>query len=202
MSARVEDFVAWAHHTANRLTSPADPDHDDIVQEGLITIARLLDTVPKIARAFEVPEALVGHSAVYLTTAARRAMQAAAYDGKITGLPDRRLRSGPPPKFTASLEGMAEDTPAALAGQSALSQIEAGFERVDWEGFAPAIDAALDGLQARDAHYVISRFYLGIRDAEFAVEYGFTTKAVSNRWASVIRPALRVALADLAVALA
>ena len=179
-----EDFLRWAHHTANRLTHPADPNHDDVVQEGLVAVAAVLDK-------FNSP------SAVYVTKAARHAMQAAAYDGKFTGLPDRRLRSGPPPPFADSLDFMAEETPGALIGETRLVQVDDGFDRVEWESLRPDLVEALSGLTDRDRAYVVDRFYRGHRDAEIGRESGRTTKAVSHRWATVIRPALRDALAHL-----
>ena len=121
-------------------------------------------------------------------------MMAAAYDGKTTGLPDRRLRSGPPPPFTDSLDGM---EPGALIGETRLTQVDDGFDRVEWESLRPDLVEALQRLTERDRAYVVARFYRGHRDAEIARESGRTTKAVSHRWLTVIRPALRNSLGHL-----
>jgi len=180
----VEDFVRWAHHLANRLLPPSHPDHDDVVQEGLIAIAAVLKTK-------------ADPSAVYLVTAGRRAMLAAAYDGKTTGGGDRRLRSGPPPRFASSLEGMAADAPAAYDAEASLAHTDPGFARVEWQSTRPAIDRALEFLSDRDRAYVRSRFVDGLTDTEIAALTGRTGKAVSNRWAAVIRPALARNLATL-----
>lgn len=182
----VEDFTKWAHHVANHILPASHPDHDDVVQEGLIAIALVLADKPD-------------PSAVYLAKAGRRAMLAAAYDGKTTGLPDRRLRSGPPPAFADSLEGYAEAAPLAFGAETSLSAIDPGFSRVEWASLRPGIDEALEfALDDRDRAYVHARFTEGLTDTEIAASTNRTAKAVSNRWASVIRPHLTDYLSEFA----
>lgn len=183
----VEGYRRWAHSVANALLPPHHPNHDDVVQEGLIEVHRVLTTKDD-------------PSAVYVAKAARNRMLGAVRDGKWTGLPDRRLLSGPGPTGCASIEALDEQAPGVL-DRIGRTAVEGGLEAVEWSALSGAVVRAVESLPDADADYTLARFYGGWRDAEIARATGRTTKAVCNRWQRTIRPALAARLAHLADAL-
>lgn len=182
----VERYWRWAHSVTGKLTNPHGPLYDDLVQEALIEIWRIL----------RVKGGKANVSANYLTMGAKHRLLDVAQGKPMFG-GDRRPgpRSEPAGSLLSPLEAYPEDADV--------------FEDVDFAQYLDAvalayhegeIQQAISSLPPAHRAYVEMRFWGGMTDTEIASLTGATNKALGNSWRRAIKPALSASLDHLASA--
>lgn len=164
----VEDFRRWAHAVANSLAGPADPRHDDLVQEALLAIWLLL-AEPDGTR----------YSATYLATAGRHAMIGILRGGAATG-----SRGGQHYRPKTS-----ELPDAWLTGDRGPESRDPSGYVEDWM----LVSEALAALSPEDRELAV-RWASGYSFAELSEGRGRTY--AHGRFTKYVLPAMREALAE------
>jgi RNA polymerase sigma factor (sigma-70 family) len=139
------DYDRWLHSVANRLSGPADPRHDDLVQEGRVAMWH----------ALRKHDPSKGSLPSWLTKAAEMRMKNLAWGkGQPTGHEARR--GVVEAKATASTDEMVEEGVEALLGAvQALTGVEYAYHHGE-------IMQAINDLSPMQRRYVYARFWLGI----------------------------------------
>lgn len=185
----VANFYKWTHYVAGQIVSPYRLDYDDVVQEGLITIWRILEKKGGKAKV----------AATYLTLAARYRMIAFANGKPPTG---GNSRPGPKtePPHTQSLDALTTAAASAefdfdverfLVAPDLLASAELAYHEGE------LLDT-LAAMPERDRAYVVMRFWGGMTEAEISEHLGVERKTLNSHWAKAIRPTLVRQLAHLA----
>ena len=183
----VERFWRWSYTVARDFATPAHLDIDDLAQESLIAMWRVLEKRGGRAHV----------AAPYLTLTGRMAMLGVAQGSPLTG-----GDSTPGPKSRPSTVGVDWGSAAAGDGDGyglgRLLEAADLLDAVDWAYHHGEILDCLHGLTLDDRTYVYSRFWQGKTDTEIAAERGVSNKMLGNRWKRTIRPALAERLSHLA----
>lgn len=179
----VGNYERWAHKVANSQAPQYSPLHDDLVQEALLEIWRVLQR-----KGTDV-------SATYLATAGKHRML-----DVIQGRSPMRGSEGTGqtyrPKNVLPSDVFAEAAPdlwEQLTAVDALAGVEMAYHHGE-------ILAALASLKPQYRRYVALRFWGGLRDVDIAKEMGTTNKVVGTWWSRSIRPVLAERLAHLVAA--
>lgn len=178
-----ERFHKWSHKVAGAYVKPSDSRYEDLAQEAMIQIWRVVEKKGS------------GVSATYLAQAGKYRMQAILSGKQEFGgdpTPGPRYR---PSETRVDWQGLAADG----AEDSLGSLLEAAdlVEAIEWAYHHGEIAEAINSLPSEHREYVVKRFWQGMTDTEIAAAWGMNQKAVSLRWNRRIKPALTEALAHL-----
>jgi RNA polymerase sigma factor (sigma-70 family) len=187
----VAKYWRWSHAVAGRVSNPYAPAYDDVVQESLIAIWRILEKKGGKANV----------SATYLTFAARHRMVDVTMGKPMTGGNSRPGPKTEPPQ-TQSLDVLLDmggseqvgfDLEQVLAAADVLEAVSLAYHEGE-------IVRAIAGLNERDREYVVLRFWGGMTEMEIAARLQVDRKALASRWARTIRPVLHERLSHLVTA--
>ncbi|WP_428957806.1 RNA polymerase sigma factor [Streptomyces sp. cg35] len=189
----IGEYESWLHARAHQMLSPADPRHDDLVQEGRIAMWQALDRHDPVKGA--LPSWLTQHATWHMR-------DVLTHRDRWTGRPARSGNSGVDQKVThvesldAHLDpGDGQPSREHVAGITPDVADEAMIAYHRGE-----ISKALDLLSDSQKRYVHLRFFDDLKGAEMKAQFGYDPSALWNSPRNGAKHKLRAHLSHLEAA--
>lgn len=180
---QVANYRKWSHFMAGKFVNASSLTYDDLVQESMIEIWKVLKKKDQ-----DVP-------ATYLTKAAKYKMISIVQGKPMTGGDSTPGPKSRPKELNVDWQEEPDEGQwswtSLLAAPDLLSAVELAYHEGE-------ILKALNELEPRDRQYVYSRFWEGKTDTEIAAELEVSNKYLGGRWKKQVRPKLLASLSHLA----